>query len=521
MARHRALLIGAGRHEMPGISPLPFIPGDLDRLGKALKARGFDDVRVLAGLEGRRQVSRNFVMGRVNDFLGDAEPDDTLLILLSGHGVHAGGRDYLVPEDIDEGTHPFVSGCVPIDWSEHLEATSAGHVVFLIDACREGIEQDSMGVAAVRQWSRQKVSDALRRKVAYVYACSPGQYALFVRPQDSTVDRAAGVRAGESFSIFSRSVSDVVATHPAAAALDLGQFQNAVQERMKELHRAYRKKGEPQTLRVVTDIRYDEFSFLPPPRRRVRTRPARDSDSGTSAVRADADTTTAGSTAMAVGAGGGTSRPTQPPRGIRRGRQLLSALALLGLLGVAAWAADTYLHTGADNGTDRLPGKASNKADSGTNSPKSRGGSPSAEANAAAVSALHDCTPRSVEWTLRSLHNAYGPADTPTLLLSAKNFSDTDCKVDPGPKSAVLTITQAGGDDEYWSSGDCPKASGSAPDRVPAHRVVTYTVKWNREPSAPQCARPATPPAGAGTYLAELTVRRGFGTAETSFVLDK
>ncbi|MEV6397746.1 caspase family protein [Streptomyces sp. NPDC051907] len=268
MGRHRALLIGASDYEMRGVAALPFVPGDLARLGSALKGSGFDEVQVLAGREGGKQVSANYVNARVAGFLRRARADDTLFILLSGHGVHAKGRDYLVPEDIDEDTHPFESGCVAIDWRAHLDDTPARHVVFLIDACREGIEQESMGVASVRQWSQQKVGAALRRKVAYVYACSPAQLALFVRPYDALVDPVTGVRPGESFSLFSRSVSDVVTARSHTAGLTLAEFKEAVQDRMTELHRAYRKRGQPQTLRIVTDIALDDFVFLPPPRRR-------------------------------------------------------------------------------------------------------------------------------------------------------------------------------------------------------------------------------------------------------------
>ncbi|MGH1553373.1 caspase family protein [Streptomyces sp. L7] len=90
MARHRALLIGASDYEMRGVPRLPFVPGDLARLGSVLKDRGFD-VQVVAEREDGKQVSRNFVDGQVTGFLRRAGKDDTLLILLSGHGVHAGG----------------------------------------------------------------------------------------------------------------------------------------------------------------------------------------------------------------------------------------------------------------------------------------------------------------------------------------------------------------------------------------------------------------------------------------------
>ncbi|MEU1201198.1 caspase family protein [Streptomyces sp. NPDC005813] len=525
MARHRALLIGASDYEMRGVPPLPFIPADLARLGSALEDRGFDDVQVLAGREGGKQVSANYVNARVAGFLRRARPGDTLLILLSGHGVHAKGRDYLVPEDIDEDTHPFESGCVAIDWREHLDETLAEHVVFLIDACREGIEQDSMGVASVKQWSRQKISAALRRKVAYVYACSPGQYALFVRPHDSPINPVTGVRLGDSFSIFSRSVSDVIAAHPGTAALPLGRFQDAVQERMTELHRGYRKSGQPQSLRVVTDIPSDGFLFLPSPSGRsggVREPSAVIREPST--VGRDAGTTAYESAGMGVEAG--TPRRAYPQHGARLGRRVFSALTLLGLLGVAAWAAVIY------NGDGKGGDAKSNEPGSKTSlTPSSSGARPSSTSSkkdkdssgpeeSSASSILPACTPSAAELTVRSLHNAYGSDDIPTLLLTMKNITGSDCKADFGSTKTVLTLTTVASDDIFWSSADCPKDSGSLLFRAPAHSDVTYTVKWDRKPSAPQCGTPPEEYAGFGTFLAEVTAP-GFGKAQTSFVLSK
>ncbi|MEU0250708.1 hypothetical protein ABZ192_41760 [Streptomyces sp. NPDC006235] len=211
-----------------------------------------------------------------------------------------------MPEDIHEDTYPFESGCVAIDWQEHLEETLAGHVVFLIDACREGIEQESMGLAGVQHWGEQKVGAALRRKVARVYACSPGQLALFVRPRDTLVDPVPGIGPGESFSLFSRSVADVIAARP-QAQFDLAAFKREVQDRMTLLHRAYRKRGPSQTLRIDTDIDREEFLFLParrssmprPPRPVTANRPG-------SATRSEP-------TAMGVGA----PAPTVVTRGVR------------------------------------------------------------------------------------------------------------------------------------------------------------------------------------------------------------
>ncbi len=123
-----------------------------------------------------------------------------------------------------------------------------------------------------------------------------------------------------------------------------------------------------------------------------------------------------------------------------------------------------------------------------------------------------------MQLSLRSLHNSYSPDQTPTFVLTAKNSSGSDCKVDLGPKSAVLTITEAGGAADFWSSADCPKNSGSVFYRVSAGSSVTYTLKWDRKPSAPECATPPAGSAGAGTYLVEAAAS-GFAKAQTSFVL--
>ncbi|MFJ3335158.1 hypothetical protein [Streptomyces sp. NPDC086766] len=135
-----------------------------------------------------------------------------------------------------------------------------------------------------------------------------------------------------------------------------------------------------------------------------------------------------------------------------------------------------------------------------------------------AGSTLADCTTGAVKLTLRSVHNSYGPGAKPTFELTAKNSSGSDCKVDLGPKSTVVTISRSDSGGDYWSSDHCPRTAASALYRVPAGSGITYTVQWDRKPSAPQCATPPPGSAGAGTYLVEAKVP-GFPKLQTSFVL--
>jgi hypothetical protein len=136
-----------------------------------------------------------------------------------------------------------------------------------------------------------------------------------------------------------------------------------------------------------------------------------------------------------------------------------------------------------------------------------------------AGSTLPDCTASNVKLTLRSLHNSYGPDQKPTLVLTAKNSAANDCKIDLGPKNTVVTVTKAGSGDAYWSSADCPKGSASVYYRVPGGgSAITYPVKWDRKPSAAECATPPAGSAGAGTYLVEARTP-GYPKLQTSFVL--
>ncbi|MFL9654942.1 hypothetical protein ACJ7VE_14630 [Streptomyces sp. PB17] len=135
-----------------------------------------------------------------------------------------------------------------------------------------------------------------------------------------------------------------------------------------------------------------------------------------------------------------------------------------------------------------------------------------------AGSALPNCTPGAVKLSLRSVRNSYAPGQTPAFELTARNTSGSDCKVDLGPKNAVFTITPADSDDAYWASDDCVKGTGSLRYRVAAGSGITYTTKWDRKPSAPECGTPPAGSAKAGTYLVEAKAP-GFEKVQTSFVL--
>ncbi|WP_406396292.1 hypothetical protein [Streptomyces sp. NBC_00887] len=169
--------------------------------------------------------------------------------------------------------------------------------------------------------------------------------------------------------------------------------------------------------------------------------------------------------------------------------------------------------TGGDAGSGAGGSDGSAAAGTGTD-----GGGTTGE-QVPAGSSLPNCAPSVLQLSLRT-ENSYGPDDKPRFRLTAKNTSSSDCKADFGPKSAVLTVTEAGGNDEQvWSSKDCP-SGGAVFLKVPAGATVVHTVEWDRKKSAPLCATPPPGKAAPGTYLLEAKAP-GEPLQRASFVLAK
>ncbi|MEU5717104.1 hypothetical protein AB0G71_15175 [Streptomyces sp. NPDC020403] len=172
----------------------------------------------------------------------------------------------------------------------------------------------------------------------------------------------------------------------------------------------------------------------------------------------------------------------------------------------------------AGSGTTETGGSAAAGTDAGPGAGGTGTGTPAVQVPAG--SALPNCAPSALQLGLET-DNTYGPDDKPEFRLTARNTSAGDCKADFGPKSAVLTVTEAGEEDEQvWSSKDCPAPAGPVFLKIPAGATVVHTVKWDRATSTPKCATPAAAKASPGTYLLEARVP-GEPLRRVSFVLAK
>ncbi|MFD3548926.1 hypothetical protein ACFWUW_25520 [Streptomyces sp. NPDC058655] len=184
--------------------------------------------------------------------------------------------------------------------------------------------------------------------------------------------------------------------------------------------------------------------------------------------------------------------------------------------------------TGSDGGGSSGTGKngepggtagAAGSSGAGAAGAGGSGGSGGGPAQVPADSALPTCAAGALQWEVKSVKNEYEANEKPRLELIARNVSGTTCKVDLGPRQAVLTILQGRDSKAVWSSADCPPGAGNVFFRIPAQGETKQSLEWDRRFSAPnQCQTPPAGSAAADTYVVELKAP-GMPVANTSFVL--
>ncbi|MFE2167641.1 hypothetical protein ACFXB3_21655 [Streptomyces sp. NPDC059447] len=171
--------------------------------------------------------------------------------------------------------------------------------------------------------------------------------------------------------------------------------------------------------------------------------------------------------------------------------------------------------SGSDGGSGKNGDPGAGKGAGGGSASGGSGGSAAVPAD----SPLITCAPGALQWEVKSVKNEYEANEKPRLELITRNTSGSTCKVDLGPKQAVLTILQAATSKAVWSSADCPTGAGNAFFRIPAGGETKQPLDWDRRFSAPdQCQSPPAGSAGPDTYVVEVKAP-GMQVTRASFVL--
>ncbi|AGL19874.1 caspase family protein [Actinoplanes sp. N902-109] len=245
MTGRQAILIGVQHYKDPLIKDLDFIPDDLAEMSEAFTAAGFE-----TSVHDPEDTDSQSIDSAIEFALQDAAAGATVVIFLTGHGIHHDGMDYLVPSGALTRSYTFAERCVRLNFDRYIERSRAANVIVVVDACREGISIKEKGVANAAAWSRRKVQQVAERQVAYVYACSPGERA-----------RYAG-DAPNAFSVFTRAFSQVIREKTGSSLL-----ADVVAETQTVLDELTADRELPrQQIRLLSDSAADLPLLTRPPR---------------------------------------------------------------------------------------------------------------------------------------------------------------------------------------------------------------------------------------------------------------
>lgn len=149
LAEQRALLVGVGQYETPGID-LPGIDLDIERMRETLNRLGFDDKQIRTLTDGDA-TSTNVIASFGSWLKQGVRPDDRVVFYYSGHGSQIPDLDGDEDDGVDEVlvTHDMkrakvkgratLTGVVTDDkLGAMLAAIPSKHVWVIVDSCHSG-----------------------------------------------------------------------------------------------------------------------------------------------------------------------------------------------------------------------------------------------------------------------------------------------------------------------------------------------------------------------------------------------
>ncbi|MGW3210385.1 wHTH domain-containing protein [Streptomyces sp. NPDC001135] len=228
--------MGVDQYRDDTIRSLRFITTELRAAAEALEAAGYQEAKVLeAGALHAQAIEEE-----IEDFVRDAAPGDHLLLLLSGHGFHSDGLDYLVTGPAQRRSLRFESHCLRIEFGSFLRKSRAAQLVVAVDACRDPIDRFTKSMSDVLDWSKGATGyedhDTSGPRYAHVYACARYETAGFGYADEPVAERRAPVPDETTgFSYFTKALTELARDPSAPRTLD--ELEPLLDERVRTIAR--------------------------------------------------------------------------------------------------------------------------------------------------------------------------------------------------------------------------------------------------------------------------------------------
>jgi uncharacterized caspase-like protein/ankyrin repeat protein len=216
-----ALVIGQSDYEH--IAKLPNPANDAEAIEGLLEDLGFD----VTGVTDRdaKKLRRD-----IERFVEDAEGADAAIVYYSGHGIEAGGENWLVPVDADlDALNDAGEKLVPVSALLGELKAKVPLTIFLLDACRsnpfppgalvkrgsESLPVASQGLTVLRGMGQTEEGSTAALGSVIGYAAEPGQPALDGEqggnsPYAAAILRHLSALGGQEFGLVMRMVTEEV-----------------------------------------------------------------------------------------------------------------------------------------------------------------------------------------------------------------------------------------------------------------------------------------------------------------------
>jgi hypothetical protein len=191
-----AFLVACGEYDANELRKLPYSMKETEEFRQVLLATGYEEKNIKflhdgqAGEkgEGRRYLpEKKKIVAEFELLMSRVTSDDTVLILLNGHGVHFRGdkAGYFCPIDAklgDKETLWAMDG--PGSMFDKLKDCKAKRKLLLVNACRNDPASDrSLAGDKIKLDDEDK--DEVPEGIAALYSCKPGQKSYYYDPTNS------------------------------------------------------------------------------------------------------------------------------------------------------------------------------------------------------------------------------------------------------------------------------------------------------------------------------------------------
>ena len=168
-----AVLVGVNRYAQ--LDKLTYCVADATKLRDQLVAAGFPREQVFLLVDGAGEAAdlpfRENIQRRIESVLKVARPDDLVLVVFSGHGVHLDGKSYFCPTDAN--LESPETTMVPLDFIyRQLDGSQARQKLLVVDACRNDPRPAGSRDATTHKKSLEGLGEQLKAVPAGITALS-------------------------------------------------------------------------------------------------------------------------------------------------------------------------------------------------------------------------------------------------------------------------------------------------------------------------------------------------------------